>query len=261
MAQQTVESDLATLAAEGHLTPDLAYLWAGVQMQKFSGAAARPFLLQAKDGGFDHPAVTFMLAVIALEERDLEGAEQLATESIARYEQLQDEDAAAEAWFVRGEVARARNDLPAARKHYETAAKVNPLHVPSLLAMAVLVQTNKTEADAIAWLRKRLGPLLLQGPLDAGRAREVARNLEMLVIMAIDPVMVQLSRDALLQKIDNERDAMRRGLRYFFAATLDVRLREYEMAHGHGVLAKEEFAESKVAPPVDVEAFLQRISP
>jgi tetratricopeptide (TPR) repeat protein len=261
MAQQTVESDLATLAAEGHLTPDLAYLWAGVQMQKFSGAAARPFLLQAKDGGFDHPAVTFMLAVIALEERDLANAETLATESVARYEQMRDPEAAAEAWFVRGEVAKARNDMGAARKHYETAVKANALHVPSLLALATFVQTNKSEDEAVAYLAKKFEPLLLQGPLDRGRAQEVARNLETLVIMATDPSMVQLSRDALLEKIDAEPDAMRRGLRYFFAATLDVRLREYEMAHGHGVLAKEEFAESTFAPPVDIEAFLQRISP
>ncbi|MBL8943703.1 MAG: hypothetical protein JNK45_11165, partial [Myxococcales bacterium] len=56
MAQQVVEGDLATLAAEGHLTPDLAYMWAGVQMTRFSGSAARPFLLQAQEGGFDHPA-------------------------------------------------------------------------------------------------------------------------------------------------------------------------------------------------------------
>jgi hypothetical protein len=54
---------------------------------------------------------------------------------------------------------------------------------------------------------------------------------------------------------------VRRGLRYFFAATLDVRLGEYEVAHGHGVLAKEEFAESGMAPPVDIEQFLQRVMP
>jgi hypothetical protein len=75
LAQQILENDLATLAAEGHLTPDLAYLWAGVQMTRFSGAAARPFLLQAREGGFDHPAVTYMLAVIALEGGDLERAD------------------------------------------------------------------------------------------------------------------------------------------------------------------------------------------
>ncbi len=261
MAQSTVESDLATLAAEGHLTPDLAYMWAGVQMQKFSGAAARPFLLQAKEGGFDHPAVTFMLAVIALEEHDLDNADKLAVESIRRYEELKDPEAASEGWFVRGEVARARGDTKAARKHYETAVEANHLHVPSLLALATIVQANKSDADAVAYLAKRFESLMLEGPLDAGSAREVAHNLETLVIMAVEPAMVQLSRDALLQKIDAEPDAMRRGLRYFFAATLDVRLREYELAHGHGVLAKEEFAESQIQPPVDVEAFLERISP
>ena len=261
MAQQTVESDLATLAAEGHLTPDLAYLWAGVQMQKFSGAAARPFLQQAKEGGFDHPAVTFMLAVIALEENDLETAQRLATDSVARYEKSGERDGMAEAYFVLGEVARAQGKPGLARKHYEAAVKENPLHVPSMLTAATLVRDAKSEVDAVAYLRGRLQRLVLEGPLDAGRAREVARNLETLVIMATEPAMVQLARDALLDAIDEEPDAMRRGLRYYFAATLDVRLREYEKAHGHGVLAKEEFSEAQIRPPVDVEAFLKRVSP
>jgi hypothetical protein len=37
-----MKSDLATLAAEKHLTPDLAYVWASLQLQEYSGAAARP---------------------------------------------------------------------------------------------------------------------------------------------------------------------------------------------------------------------------
>src|SRR5688572_8327282 len=90
LAQQTLEADLATLAAEGHLTPDLAYLWAGVQMTRFSGAAARPFLVQAKEGGFDHPAVAYMLGVIALEARELDVADERAIEAADRYKAIGD---------------------------------------------------------------------------------------------------------------------------------------------------------------------------
>jgi tetratricopeptide (TPR) repeat protein len=259
MAQRTVESDLATLAAEGHLTPDLAYLWAGVQMSRFSGAAARPFLLQAREGGFDHPAVVFMLAVIALEERNLEDAERLAKEALATYAELKDDENAAEAWFVRAEVARARNDSKSARKYYENALRSRPMHAPALLALTTLTHAERGEADAVDYLHAKLASLLGKGTLDQEGARDVATNLENLVIMATEPIMAQLSRDALILQIDQEPDPMRRGLRYFYAATLDVRLREYEVAHGHGVLAKEEFTESDFPSPIDVELFLQRL--
>ena len=76
-ASGVMNSDLATLAAENHLTPDLAYMWAGVQIQAYSGAAARPFLLQALEGGFDDPSVTYMLAAIAFEQSELAEAETL----------------------------------------------------------------------------------------------------------------------------------------------------------------------------------------
>ena len=261
MSATTLESDLATLAAEGHLTPDLAYLWAGVQMNRFSGTAARPFLLQARDGGFDHPAVTFMLAVIALEEEKLDEADQLATESIERYGELDDPSNVGEGWFVRGEVARARKDPKAAKAYYAKALEANPLHAPSILATATIIAGASSPDDAVDYVAKRIEPFMLEGPLDGEGVREVGMNLESIVFMATEPLAAQISRDAMLSRIDQESDPMRRGLRYFFAATLDVRLGEYEVAHGHGVLAKEEFAEAGTAAPVDIEQFLQRVAP
>lgn len=257
----TLEADLATLAAEGHLTPDLAYLWAGVQMNRFSGTAARPFLLQAREGGFDHPAVTFMLAVIALEEEKLDDADALAAESVERYAALEDTQNVGEGWFVRGEVARARKDSKAAKANYAKALAANPLHAPSILATATIIAEASTPDDAVDYVAGRLEPFVLEGPLDAEGVRQVGMNLESLVFMSTEPLSAQISRDAMLVAIDQEPDPMRRGLRYFFAATLDVRLGEYEVAHGHGVLAKEEFAESGMAPPVDIEQFLQRVMP
>lgn len=258
MAQQVVEGDLATLAAEGHLTPDLAYMWAGVQMTRFSGSAARPFLLQAKEGGFDHPAVTFMLAAIALEQRELDQADELAKTAIAMYTSAGDKPHQAEARFLQGEISRARKQPKAARTHYQEALKLDPTHTASILARAELDLGTDTET-AVAGLQHGMNNLLLDGPLDAESARTAASNLEELLVLATEPHQIQLVRDALLQRIDSEKDAMRRGLRYFFAAMLDVRLREYQIAHGHGVLAKDEFETSGVQPPIDIEAFLTKL--
>ncbi|MEM6995172.1 MAG: hypothetical protein AAF721_31965 [Myxococcota bacterium] len=52
---------------------------------------------------------------------------------------------------------------------------------------------------------------------------------------------------------------MRRGIRYFYAATLEVRLREYQIAHGHGVMARDEFAEVEIPAPINVDEFLERL--
>jgi len=261
MSGETLEADLATLAAEGHLTPDLAYLWAGVQMNRFSGTAARPFLLQARDGGFDHPAVTFMLAVIALEEEKFDDADSLATEAIERYQSVEDGANVGEGWFVRGEVARARDDDKAAKAHYAKALAANPVHAPSVLATATIIAEASTPDDAVDYVHGRLKAFTLEGPLDAQGVRTVGMNLESIVFMATEPLSAQISRDAMLTSIEREPDPARRGLRYFFAATLDLRLGEYELAHGHGVLAKDEFIEADIPPPVDIEQFLARVAP
>jgi tetratricopeptide (TPR) repeat protein len=259
MAQGVLEADLATLAAEGHLTPDLAYLWAGVQMNKFSGAAARPFLLRAIDGGFDDPSAIYMLALIALDQRELERADELAQQAIAAYAEIGDDMQRAQGHFIRGEVARARKQPKAAREHYDAALKLVPTHIAALLAVAELIRDKGKEDAARDYLHDALPRLLLDGELDATSAKRASSNVEAMVIMAEEPHLALLGRDALLQDIDAEPDPMRRGIRYFYAATLDVRLGEYELSHCHGVLAKEEFASVEVPPPVDVEAFLERL--
>lgn len=259
LAQRILESDLATLAAESHLTPDLAYLWAGVQMTRFSGAAARPFLLQAREGGFDHPAVTYMLAVIALEAGELARADELSAEAIAAYARAGDREQEAQGHFIRGEAARQGNDIKAARAHFEAALDRMPSHIPALLAIAKLVFASDGEEPAVEFVHGALPRLLLEDELDAEGARLAASNVEALVIVADEPFVSQLCRDALLMEIDEEPDPMRRGIRYFYAATLDVRLREYEIAVGHGVLAKDEFESADVPAPIDVQRFLDRL--
>lgn len=260
LAQRIVEGDLATLAAEGHLTPDLAYLWAGVQMSRFSGSAARPFLLQARDGGFDHPAVTYMLAVIALENSDLDRADTLAAEAVNIYAELGDDAQQAQGLFIRGEVARQRDDNQAARTHFEAALARMPNHIPALLAIAGIEHERDGEDAAVEVIAAALPQLLHEGPLDRDTAQEAAGNIEALVIVADSPFLSQLCRDALLLDIDEEPDALRRGIRYFYVATLEVRLREYEIARGHAVLALDEMEQSDVPSPIDVQKFLDRMA-
>jgi tetratricopeptide (TPR) repeat protein len=259
LAQRILENDLATLAAEGHLTPDLAYLWAGVQMTRFSGAAARPFLLQAREGGFDHPAVTYMLAVIALEGGELQRADELAAQAVEAYAKTGEREQEAQGHFIRGEVARQGGKLDVARRHFEAALDRMPNHIPAMLAIAGMLYEAKGEDAAVAYVHGTLPSLLLEGELDAMRAREAAGNVEAMVIVADQPFLAQLCRDALLSEIEEEPDPMRRGIRYFYAATLEVRLREYQVAMGHGVLAKEELEQSDVPSPLDVQRFLDRL--
>lgn len=263
MARETAEADLAVLAAEGHLTPDLAYLWAGVQMARFSSAAARPFLLQALEGGFEHPAVVHMLAAIAFEQRQLDHAEELVEQALQAYRSSENPEGEAQVWHLRGQIAAARGgkDNSRAVGAYEKALALDPTYVPALLAVAAEQLQEGSEAQAMDRLHAHWKILLGEGPLEEASLPEATAALETLVISTEEPAMVQLVRDALLLQIDREPDPARRGLRYFFAATLDARLQEYQLAHGHGVLARDEFQESSLAPPMDIASFLERVEP
>ena len=260
MSEGILKSDLATLAAEGHLTPDLAYLWAGVQMAEYSGAAAKPFLLLARDGGYTDPALTYMLGVIALEQRDLGPADAYAVESAKIHEKLGDKDQHAQSLFLRGEVARARKDPAAARKHYEAAQQLSPGHPAAVLGVARIVLSAEGSSRAIAYIQKALPQIVLTGPLSGDRLRIAATNLEALSMLATESEVAALCRDAMLAEVELEPDVVRRGLRYFIAATLDARLGEYTHARAHAVLARDEFTAAPDVPvPVDVPAFLERL--
>lgn len=259
LSEGILKNDLATLAAENHLTPDLAFLWAGVQMSEFSGAAARPFLLMAKDGGYTDPSVIYMLGVIALEQRDLERADTYASEALAQYAKIGDKDQQAQALFLRGEVARARNDAATARKHYESAQKIVPGHPAAILGVARLVLTKDGSSSAIKYLHGILPQVALTGPLSREKIPVATDNLEALAMFVQEGDLVAVTRDALLNEVDLEPDVTRRGLRYFFAATLDARLGEYAHARAHAALARDEFATTSEPPPVDVAKFIERV--
>lgn len=264
-AMAVMNSDLATLAAENHLTPDLAYMWAGIQIQTYSGAAARPFLLQALEGGFDDPSVTYMLAAIAFEQSELAEAETLAADAAARYEELGDPGQRAQVAFLRGEIGLAADDFDRAQTHYEEALAQLPNHTGAMLGLAEVERERSGVLAAGERLHALIvGMMLGEQQLDLDLAAEVIDNLESLVIIAnADELeLAQITRDALLLEIDQEPDPYRRGLRYFYAAALEVRLGEYELARGHATTAELEFDDSPlpVAAKADPRAFLDRLA-
>lgn len=259
MAQGLLKSDLATLAAENHLTPDLSFLWAGVQMAEYSGAAAKPFLLLAREGGYDEPTIATMLAVIALEQREYASADKHAAEAEAVYKKLGDVTQQAQAVFLRGEVARGKGDAKAAHAFYEAARKLDPAHLPSLLGLARIVLKADGQNAAIRLLQSAFPAILLDGPLVTTKLEGALDNLEAFVTLPQESELIGVCRDALLADIEAEKDLMRRGLRYFFAATLDARLGEYDHARSHAILARDEFESANLPPPIDIDAFLDRL--
>jgi tetratricopeptide (TPR) repeat protein len=264
-ASVIMNSDLATLAAEHHLTPDLAYMWAGVQMQAYSGAAARPFLHQALEGGFDDPSVTYMLAAIAYEQGELDEAERLGAEAAARYTELGDLSQRAQVSALRGEIALMAEHFDAAAKHFELAVELLPNHTGAMLGIAEVERERGGVIQASERLTKLIRRLTLEDQeLDERAALDIVDDLESLVIIANQDELeiAQITRDALLFEIDLEQDPFRRGLRYFYAAALEVRLGDYDSARGHAATAGMEFDETWVPIPAkaDPRAFLDRLA-
>ncbi len=258
-AAEVMESDLAQLAADGMLTPDLAFMWGGVQMSRYSAAAARPFLLQARAGGFDDPSVDYMLAMAALDARDLDQARELAARAEAQQKTLGNPTMQAEVAFLRGEIEAAAGQAQAARRAYERALALDPGHVSAVLALATLARARAGEHAAVASLRARL-PVLLGAPEDEVSARAAAAAGEALVAAASEPALAQAVRDALIFEVEADDSAPRRALRYFFAAVLEARLAEYERARGHALLAREELADVAFPVPLDIDEFLASLA-
>ncbi|MCA9692960.1 MAG: hypothetical protein KC636_25415 [Myxococcales bacterium] len=258
MSEGVLKSDLATLAAEGSLTADLAYMWAGIQFAEYSGAAAKPFLLQAREAGYDDPSVVYLLAVIALEQLELDRAAEYAQEAMAAYEQLGDDAQRAQVHFIEGEIARARKQPKVAREHYVKAQALIPGHVAAMVGEVALVLEGRGETPAIELMHKKLDALV---PVALTDGQAAVQNLEALVLLITEPALVAVCRAALLDAVEDDPSPLRRGLRYFYTATLDARLAEYQHAQGHAILARDEFETlEEGAPLVDqVNAFLQQL--
>src|SRR5690606_32715870 len=231
----------------------------------YSGAAARPFLLQALEGGFDDPSVIYMLAAIAFEQSELAEAETLAAEAAKRYGELGDPGQRAQVAFLRGEIGLTADDLDRADRHYREALKLLPNHTGAMLGLAEVERDRNGALAAGERLHGLIVELTLgERELELEEAAGIVDDLESLVIIAnADELeLAQITRDALLLDIDLEPDPFRRGLRYFYAAALEVRLGEYEMARGHATPAELEFEDGRFGVPVkaDPRAFLDRLA-
>jgi tetratricopeptide (TPR) repeat protein len=260
-----MNSDLATLAAENHLTPDLAYVWAGLQFQTYSGTAARPFLLQAREGGFDDPSVGYMLAMIAFEQREYDEADALAAAAAERYAEFGDPAQRAQCALLRGEVALAADRLDDARKHFTHAQQLAPQQVGALVGLAEVTRRDQGPLAAVEQMHGHIVALTGETELDDRSAMVLVDTIEALVIMIANGSeleLAQITREALLMTIDAEPDPFRRGLRYFYAATLEVQLGDYQAARGHAATAQLEFEESGLPVPekADPRAFLDRLA-
>jgi tetratricopeptide (TPR) repeat protein len=259
-----MNEDLAALAAEQHLTPDLAYVWAGVQFQTYSGSAARPFLLAAREGGFEDPSVVYLLAMIAFEQREFDEADRLAGEAAAAYGEQGSEDQRAQCALLRGEVALAHERPADARKHFEQALALVPTQVGALIGLTEVTRREQGALAAGEQLHAQIVALLGNAPLDEAAIMPLVDSLEALIIVAnaSELEVTQITREALLLQIDAEPDPYRRALRYFYAATLEVRLGDYEAARGHATVAGVEFEESGLPVPAkaDPRAFLDRLA-
>jgi tetratricopeptide (TPR) repeat protein len=263
-ASALMNSDLATLAAEHHLTPDLAYMWAGVQYQTYSGTAARPFLLQASEGGFDDPSVTYMLALIALEQREYDEADRLASEAGERYAEFGDPHQRGQCAMLRGEVALESGRYADARTHFSHALELAPGQVAAIVGMAEVERRDRGSIAAAEFLHGHVLALTGDEELSEPAAAKLVDSLEALVIVANsgELELAQITRDALLLNIEEEPDPFRRAMRNFYAAALEVRLGDYEAARGHAAVAQLELEDSPLPVPIKANPreFLDRLT-
>ena len=134
-------------------------------------------------------------------------------------------------------------------------------HVAALVGLVQVRHEREGRQRAAELLGEELHGLLLGGiALDGQDLERATTRLETLVVMTNEElVLAEIARVAMLDSIDSEVDLLRRGLRYFFAATLDARLGDYTAANGHAVLAEDEFASVDRMPPFDIRRFIEQL--
>lgn len=259
LAQTTAQQDLAALAAEDQLPPDLAFVWAQVQMSTYSAAAAKPFFVRALNGGFNEPTVGYMLSMASLELREYEEAMRRSKTAAEIFEQRGDRAQAAQAWAIHGEACRRADQPEAASTSFERALGLDPVQPTAILGFArVEIAAGKDAQDALG---DRLEVLYGASPLTQERAEALAQTLEGLAYVANEELALsQALRDALISEVDLDQDSARRAVRYFFAATLDARLGDLKGAHGRAAVALSESEDADFELPVDIRGLLDRLA-
>ncbi len=259
-ADEVMRSDLATLAAEDSLPPDLAYVWAGIQYELYSPQAARPFLLAAKEEGFEDPSVDLLLAAIAIDGRDFVEAQMRAETALTAYREAGVREFEAQALSTRGEARRGLEQWDAALADFRAALEIDPWTVEAILGAARVELARGDRQAAQRRIREGVLSLMSDDAEDLETLADAAARVEALIIaLNGELAMAELARDALLHEVDLDAAPFRRALRYYFAATLEVALGDYEAARGHAAAAEAEFTGEGLEAPDGVQLMLERL--
>lgn len=257
-AQERLPVLLGTLAdAQGAtLPPDLAYLWATLQLEQRQWSQARHWTSLARKQGFDDPRTTLTLAQSWYGQQDFARAQELAVkganaipESMASLK--------AHAWTLAARAALGLNDIPLARRHLQRAYQAKADH-PDALALEVRLYA-KTPLDCHETLAAKLAPLWPGASTDLSSLSWTLD--EMLMQLDQDgPEALQCMAEALTWNIDGEAKPLLRAIRYYYAATIDARLGNQESALGRALLARGEL-ESAGSPkhPFPVQALIDAL--
>lgn len=257
-AKRELPAILAELAQaqSTSLPPDLAYLWATLLLEQEQWSKARHWLKVAKDQGLDDPRITLAEAQAHYGEGDYALALSRSVQGAKAIPQ-DFKGPAADAWTLAARSAWAMNKATLAAKHLKRALQSDPVH-PGAWALRILMRAEPTSA-CTDQLPARLEPLW-----------DIPWAQSPTLFWLLDDVLVLLDQEgeaalrclaqALVWNIDQEPDPALRGIRYFYAATLDTRLGDLPGALGRALLARAEF-ESAGSPrhPLPVQALIDAL--
>lgn len=261
--QERAKTELPALLAEladtqaAALPPDLAYLWATIHLEKEQWSKARHWLKVAADQGLHDPRITLAQAQAHYGQGHYE---QARAQAIAGAKAIPKDFARpiADAWALAAKSSWALGKTKLASKELDKSFEADPAH-PGAWALLVAMQSAHDEACTSS-LPARLEPLW---KLPWGSPPTLFWLLDDMLVTLDAQGLAPLSclATALIWDIDQEQDAALRGIRYFYAATLDTRLGELESALGRALLARTEF-ESAGSPkhPLPVQALIDALS-
>lgn len=238
------------------LPPDLAYLWATFYLEQEQWSKARHWLKVAQDQGLDDPRITLARAQAHYGEGHYKQALQQATRG-AQAIPPTFKGPAAQAWTLAARSAWALGNASLSAKHLRQALRKDPTH-SGAWALYILMHSEPSEA-CTSELPARLEPLW-----DISWAQPPTLFWlldDMLAILDQEgPDPLACLAQALVWDIDQEQDPALRGIRYFYAATLDTRLGDLQSALGRALLARAEF-ESAGSPqhPLPVQALIDAL--
>lgn len=259
-ARERLRSNLSQLSKDmgDSLPPDLCYLWANEELQAGNAARASKWLDRARAQGLDDPRIDLAQAQAAFEDKRFDDAEKLAAKGATRLAKNQAE-MRAQAWSLAARSSWARSSKVTTSEHLARAQKAQAHH-PSLLALHSLI-ASQTPERCSEELASKLAPLW-----------KLAWKEAPALLWALDELMREADRDgpdslrclasALVWNVDACPEPALRGIRYFYAATLDTRLGLVESALGRAIVARSEFESAGSAhPKLPVQELIDALQP